>query len=219
MLDQTIIYIAFLIFASLVLLLIALVISYIWLINKYLELKKGGKKEVDPEEILSKARQKSREILEEANIEAKNIISRAEKFLEDYQEELGEEIRKANDIYAKVYRESLNSIQQESYAMLKNIPNELKVFMVSAIDGFRATLAKEVQDAQQKILKSLEDSVVSAQHEIEKYKEARKRQIDENAVEYIAELTKRVLSKEISLEEHEKLVLKALEEAKKQDVF
>ena len=45
------------------------------------------------------------------------------------------------------------------------------------------------------------------------------REIDESIVMILKEVARKVLAKEISQEEHEKLVLKALEEAKRQGGF
>lgn len=217
--ESMILYIAILVFIALTLLLTALVIAYLRLVNKYLELKEAKEKGVDPEELLSAARIKSQKILEEAIIRANKIISQSQVFLEEHNKDLLQILNKVSEMYAKRYQESLGLVQEEAIKMLQNIPNDLKVFMVSAIDGFRETLTKEVEKTQKEVADSLRESIIAAQHEIERYKEERKREIDERIVEYVAEVTKRVLRKEISIDEHEKLVLKALEEAKRQGIF
>ena len=58
-----------------------------------------------------------------------------------------------------------------------------------------------------------------AESEVQEYKSARLKQIEESLVYILENIAKRVLVKEISQDEHEKLVLKALEEAKRQGIF
>ncbi len=218
-LDQVIIYIFIFVFASLVLFFVALVIAYVKLINRYLDLKQGKDKGLDPQELIAKANLRSQKILQNASLKAQEIIAESERFLEREDSNLSLKLDKINEIYVKRYSEALQIIQEETLKILQNIPNDLKVFLISAVDDFRATLTKDAVKAQDQITKSLQESLVAAQHELEKYKEARKRQVDEEILNLVVEVTKRVLGKEISLDEHEKLVLKSLEEAKREKLF
>lgn len=206
-------------FTALVFLLISLFVSYLRIVRKYIALKEGEDQGTDVHTIIARAQFRAQKILEEASLQRKEIISKSQEFLEKEQASLIQELEKSNALYAKKYEEVLKILEDESLRMLRNIPNEIKMFMISAIDGFRASLVQSVGDEQKKVVKILQESLIQAQHEIEKYKEARKREIDERALELVGEVTKRVLNRQISLDEHEKLVLKALDEAKRQGIL
>jgi len=215
--NQTIILLIFASFFLLICVLVFVLLLYLKLNQRYqeLELEKGK----DPKLILARAEFRAQKILEQANQEAKKLVEETENFLRKHQAFLSEELRRSSDAYLKVYNENLSQIQKDTYKMIQNIPNDIKTYIITAIDGFRLSLSHDAAQTQQKIAQKLEESLISAQHEIERYKEERKREIDEKLFEFVKEVVKRVLGKQISIDEHEKLVLKALEEAKRQGFF
>lgn len=210
--DSSLVYIFIFIFVALTLLLISVVVIYLRIVNKYIDLKEGRNQALDPKVVLEKAQQKSEAILEDAHIKARDIINKADEFLVKQQEVLSKDLEKVNDIYVKEYQKQLASIISTSAKVLENVPNDVKTFMVQAVDDFRVALSQEVAKAQSETSKAMQDAYKKAQEDIDKYKEVRMRQIDASAAELVAVVTRKVLGKEISTDEHEKLVVKALEE-------
>lgn len=217
--NQTFLYIIILIAVALVLLLVGVVISYLRMINKYLKLKEGRDSQLDPQTILANSQLKAQKILEDAHVQARAIMAKSENFLKDEEGQVAKELERVSQIYAKAYEQALSNMQQDSLKMFANIPQDIKLFVVKALDDFRVTLASEVARAQTQTLSALAASIKGAQAEIEKYKAERMHQVDESAVKLISEVTRKVLGKSISLDEHEKLVMRALEEAKRQGIL
>lgn len=217
--DQSLIYIALLILVSLALLLISLLILYVRLLNRYLAVKEGRSKEVDPARHLAEAQIRAQKILEEAHFKARETVEKSNQFLKLEESAVVTTLEKANLNFTKLYSDALSQITKDSGKILQALPQEIKLLMVSSIDNFRQSLQKEVAATQAKVADSMSQSFKAAEAEVENYKKLRQTQIDKEAVKLVVEVTKKVLGKEISTDEHEKLVLKSLEEAKRQGIL
>ena len=216
---QTLVYLAIFIAIALVLLLIGVVVSYLRLINKYLALKEGRDTQLDPRVIIATAQAKAQKVVEDAHVAARETLAKSDKYLQGESGLVAKELERMGQIYAKTYEEALINMQQASLRTFANIPQDIKLFVVKALDDFRLTLSAEVARAQTQTLAALEQSIKGAEAEIDKYKEGRMRQIDVSAAKLVTEVTRKVLGKSISVDEHEKLVMRALEEAKRQNIF
>jgi vacuolar-type H+-ATPase subunit H len=217
--DQNLVYIFIFISIAVSLLLIVVVAIYLRLVNKYIDLKEGRNKEDDPRVMIEKAQQKSDQLLADAHIRSREIVSKADDFLAKQQTVLSQDLEKVNQIYVKEYQKELTNIKETSAKVLQNMPNDVKTFMIQAVDDFRLALSQEVTRAQSEASKVMQEAYKKALTDIDKYREERMKQIDESAGDLVAQVTKRVLGKEITSDEHEKLVVKALEEAKKQGIL
>jgi flagellar biosynthesis/type III secretory pathway protein FliH len=103
--------------------------------------------------------------------------------------------------------------------MIQNIPQDIKITLISVIDSFRLSLTDEIKRAQSEANKVVMDAYKESLASIERYKQERMKQVDDSILDIVKEVTKKVLSKTLTIEEHEKLVYKALEEAKRQKVI
>lgn len=217
--DQSIIYILVLLLVSIILLCIGLLAMYFRLVKRYEELRHGKEANIDPETLLSQARLRSQQILEEAHTKSIQILARSEEIVKKDNGIIAQELQKLHENYAKTYKEAIDNTKNVAEKMIQNIPQDVKVSLISAIDGFRLSLAHEVNKAQQLASGAIREAYEKAAQEVNKYKEERMAQVDRSILLIVKEVTEKVLSKSVSLEEHEKLVQKSLEEAKKQKVF
>lgn len=206
--------IIFIIFAvSFGLLLVGVVFTYFWLVKKYLTLQ-HRKAEFD----LQKG-EEAQNIIKNANIKAEEIISQAQEFNVQQQDRLQKTLNEATQTYAKSYQDALAKTQNISATMLHNISNDIKKGVVGEIDVFRNSLQQEVVKSKDEIRKAIAEAFQKADSEVESYKKARMQQVDKEILVMVRRVAEKVLAKEIGIDEHEKLVLKALEEAKKQGIF
>jgi len=217
--ELTIVYIAILIFVSLLLLLIGIVVTYIRLTRKYLDLKEGRIKDVDPMTLLANAQGEAQKMLVDANSQAQQILAKAKEFMSTGESTLTSEMKNVSQIYANKYGLTLKEIETESLKMLQNIPEDVRKILGSEITNIKIALTEEAKKAENDAKAIVVDAYKKAEAEVESYKSERFRQIDESVLFILKELARKVLAKEISQEEHEKLVLKALDEAKRQNVF
>lgn len=163
-------------------------------------------------QIVDEALSKERKIIEDASSEASQILSHTHqvnqgavnvinqalhKMAEDIQNNAG----KTSQEYFVHYQEALKHIAQQTVNELQSDTRKLQTDLDAQLKDFRNSLLPSIQK------------------EIEEYKEARFREIDRSARSVVERVTKEVLNKSISSEDHEKLVLESLEKAKSQGIF
>ena len=216
--DQSLIYIVFLVLASLILLLVGIITSYLRLISKLTSFK-GEKSAVDTGNLLIQAQIRAQKILEEAHVKAREMLTRNDSFSKDLETKIEEELAKSMKMYVDKYDETLEKTEKESIKVLQNIPSDIKTLFLKEIEVVRQNLSQEVQKVEKDARQIVMDAYQKVEAEVEKYKLERIKQVDESIILILKDVARKVLSKEINKEEHEKLVLKALEEAKRQGVF
>lgn len=119
---------------------------------------------------------------------------------------------KALSIIAQAYGEEIQKMAQE---MAVGFKNEALVEMAR----FKTELEEKVLITEGAAEKVLNAELVEVKAEIERYKESQKVAIDAKVHEVIVTVTKEVLGKSIDTRAHEDLILKALEDAKRQNLF
>jgi F0F1-type ATP synthase membrane subunit b/b' len=119
---------------------------------------------------------------------------------------------KALSIIVQAYGEEIQKIAAE-------IAVEFKNEALLEVSRFKEELEKRVlvtEDAAERVLDAEFDEV---KKEVQSYKQAKISQIDSQAKEVLIDVTKKVLGKSIDLRAHEDLVIKSLEDAKRQNLF
>lgn len=222
--ESTIVYLIILVVSAVGLISIGVVVAYLRLVSKYakvLEEQTSLKSSLtrEKEEILEEAAVQSAKILEEARSKAQEIVRNAEIFGTEEKEKFSKEIEKVTESWALEYRQVLQEAQNQIVTTAQNISKDIRGESLKEIEIFRTALQVELAKSQEKTRIMMENAHNAIEGEVQKYKELRLKQVDETIFELVKEVLKKVLGKEISPEEHEKLVMKFLEEAKRQDVF
>jgi vacuolar-type H+-ATPase subunit H len=207
--DQYTLYAVLLVFCALVLLLIAMIVVYIRLVNKLAKGKDEGQDKVGDANVQAKR------IIASANDKAQQIIANAELFSSEEKKKFEEGINKSIHNYASQYNQVLSNSQNELEKVLSAIPNTIKENVGIQLDNFNKLLQTEVVNSREKLTAGVEAIFKTTESEIEKYKAQRLTLLDNSIIRVVEEVSKRVLAKQISLAEQEKLVMKALEEAKR----
>jgi hypothetical protein len=99
------------------------------------------------------------------------------------------------------YKASLKQVTDNSLSGFQNVTQELELDLQMQIKNFR-----------QEVLANIEK-------EVEAYKTAKIRRIDQASVVLVERVAQQVLNKSLTIEDHENLVLKSLDKAKKEGVF
>jgi len=217
--DQSIIFIFILIFIALTLALVALLLAFVKLSKSYMDTKEGKDKYPDPKILLLRAHVKSQKITEEAVDKAAQIVSSAETLKAGKVDNIEKEIEKADATYLKIYQESIAKIQDESLKGLQNLPEYIKALLSREALGIKDELSTQIKKAQEDAKQMVLEAYKKADQEVASYRKMRLDALDNTIVNIVQAVSRKVLTKEIDPNEHEKLVLKALEEAKKQNVF
>ncbi|GAF70001.1 unnamed protein product, partial [marine sediment metagenome] len=191
------------------------------LTKKYMLLKEEKVKasETPRTDSLKRTQIEAQKLIDEASQKAQEIIRNTKTFTDKSTNLLTQEIQNATQNYAVLYGETLRRIQDESVKIVATIPNDVKESVINELTSLRSILQDELKRSQEEARKIIGQVYKEVETEIENYKEKRMKQLDDSILEIVEQVSRKVLAKEISLEEHEKLVMKALEEAKRQEIF
>lgn len=116
---------------------------------------------------------------------------------------------------SKIAEESKNKIEELNRAAEKELAGIQEVNL-KASEVLSKDLAQKFAKVYQSVQDSLGKKVVETEKEIENYKKERLKEIDQKIYQMLGEVAKKTIGKAIDLSEHEKLVMEALEKAKKE---
>jgi len=202
----------------------AIVIYYTRTVRKLQTLNK--EKDITQKEIL----QKSDLILEEAREKALKIVSDANLFDDSTKKLFDQELKRIQEgqvnTLEKLSYDLLNSYQKEltdlkdnNIKIVNNISKDIESSTVSELKDFKEILKKETFESQKIVEGKIEEAYKAAQKDIEDYKIVQLKKVEGQIYEIIQNVSKIVLGKTLSLQEHEQLVMDALEKAKKEEVI
>jgi hypothetical protein len=217
--DQSLIYIVILIFTVLVLFLVGILYAYLKLVRNYLDVKEGRDRYPDPKALLLRAHAKAQKLIEDATEKASQIISSSETLKSKNLEDVQKQIEKAQIDSLKIYQNSVSKIQEDSLKVLQNVPEYIKALLSKEVLVVKDDLLDEIKIAHENAKKLITQAYQKADSEVADYKRVRMDALDKTIISMVQKISRKVLNKEIEPTEHEKLVLKALEEAKRQNIF
>ena len=103
--------------------------------------------------------------------------------------------------FATSYQSSLKQITTNSLSGFQNVTSQLEL-----------DLQKQIKDFRQTLLSNMEK-------EVDEYKVAKIRRIDQASIVLVQRVAQEVLNRSLTVEDHENLVARSLEKAKKEGVF
>ncbi len=169
--------------------------------------------------IIAKAQRKSEVLLENAVKEAELIISQTKNFRDELQKSLKEDVAYQASQFAQGYQGLLPEIKKYYQTgideQLRAFEDQLRVFTLDVEKTFKDkldTLANLLRD------QTLQEFTI-VQKELTDYKQAKMREIDERVKRIVKTAAAEVVGKTLSLADHQDLIMKALEKAKREGVF
>lgn len=204
--------------------LIILITSYVKVLKKYNLLlttqdrlkDHDHKKEI---EILENARQKAAKIIGDARFVEDKTKNEFHSKLETFSlNEVRDFEKAANDLLA-IYKQELKDLKTNTIKMASNITKDIESNTVSELKDFKEILKKETYASQKIVEEKIEEEYEQAKKEIEAYREERLKKVEDQIYNIIQNVSTLVLGKALSAQEHEQIILEALEKAKKQKVL
>jgi hypothetical protein len=111
------------------------------------------------------------------------------------------EANTTSEEFSKSYAASLQQVAKQSLADFQNVTHMME-----------EELQKQTREFRESLLPQLEK-------ELDDYKKLRLQQADRTVTHIIQEVSQQILNKSLPLEDHQRLLLEALEKAKKEGVF
>lgn len=187
--------------------------SYRQLIKKYFRLKEeqdqqARASQAEAGKIITQARQRSQE-----------LITQAEVFSEKMRQDFAQEISQAKKIQDRAYQSILKTIQSETANMLNNISNDITSQTSVQVQEFTTSLQKQILASQESVMAALKQDFQRVQAEIKAYQADMHQRIDDSVHQILASVSSKVLGKTLNIEDHEELILNALAQAKRENMF
>ena|SRR5579862_8948052 len=162
--------------------------------------------------VVDDALAKERKILDDATSEASQIISKTEfltdqskttldQALQQMEGQLEKDAGSTTGEFTKSYSSSLQKLTAQSLSEFQAITKNMGV-----------ELERQTKDYRESLLPGL-------QKELDDYKKLRIAQADRTITHVIQEVSQEILNKSLSVEDHERLLIEALEKAKKEGAF
>lgn len=179
---------------------------------------------------LSDTRERAAKIIDEANSKAIDIINKAnlseniasENFTEEIKHIASlqiEEFEKATSDFMKLYNLVLQDLKSKNIEVFQNVSKDIEVNTMAEIKNFKESMESLTSQSEKLVQKKIDSDYLIAKKEIQNYKEVEIKKIDQEIYELLEKVAKLVLGKALSLSEHEDLIRKSLEKAKKEGVF
>jgi len=214
--------------------LILLTVTLVYLYHLYSEERDFQKQQErvnhDAHIILELAQKKANGMIEEATLAAKHLIIDAEYVRNDLAKHIEQSIETVGTSAVELFKKDSKDIDEQYKHVFAQLKKEytqqtqealtsLQKLAVAELDTFSKNLKKETLNSQVFIGARINEEFETKQKEIESYKSQRMKQVDQTINALIAKVAEEVLGKVIPIDEHEQLVLEALENAKKEEVF
>jgi F0F1-type ATP synthase membrane subunit b/b' len=199
-------------------------ISYRKLIEKYERIRQsqeeaGRALEQEKAKVLEQGRLEAQKIISEAQANAAQLVAEAGTFSDQSREVLAQELKKVQAAEIDYYQKALQETKRAAQASLGGISKDVRDEVVRQIDAVRIGLTSEIQKAQSETRQILTSSYKKMEEEIAAYKKERLKAVDEKVFEILKAVSVKAIGKSLSFEDHEDAVLKALEEAKAENVL
>ncbi len=164
------------------------------------------RKEWDESEV--RVRKLAGRLLKEARARAAVIIGEAKVDAEKWQSVLDLEMNKITSGQLQEYKETIHSIS-------KNIAGD----MAKEAAEFKEALEMETLGVEREVAERLKTEYQTAEAEVAEYKRLKIAEINEKTKKALEKIGGQLLGKVFSVKEHEELILKTIDEARKQNVF
>lgn len=191
--------------------------------ERYVFLKTAKKFEKQLEKLMEGEVKKTMESLNQ------NIQAFTDQLIEYYSKEISvfptkmeeqfSQLSKTNEaIQDKLLKETENKIVQFGETYLKG-QNLMFQGIKNKTEDLSKNIADEIHWLYQASLEPLSEKVVQVEKNLDNYKKEKIKEIDQRIYQIIKEVAKKTIGRTIDLSLHEKLVMEALEKAKKEKFF
>lgn len=184
------------------------IVTFFVVVSYHKALKRQRELESEVEKLKASGSEAGRAIISAAQIKANEIITSSQI--------KGQEIIKASDIFSEKFK---TGFQTKLTEVLSNISQTINTEVQNEMQKFRAAVTEETSKVKDSLSAGMKVAYEKAQEEVNKYKIEMMARVNSVIYGIVEDAAKKSLGASLTREQHEKVILKALEEAKKQNVF
>lgn len=181
-------------------------------------------------DLLDEARQKAVKMIDDANSKAMDIINKTNLSTDIASDNFNQEVKriaslqikefeKATSDFLKLYTQVLQDLKSKNIEVFQNVSKDIETNTTAEIKNFTESMQELTTSSEKLVKKKIDADYSSVKKEIENYKEEEFKKVDQQIYELLEKVSKLALGKALNLSEHEDLIEKSLEKAKKEGVF
>lgn len=197
----------------LVFIVVLFAFGYLILLFKYLDLR--SKRKTYEKEAL----ERSQKIIDRAIVEASAIISKAQVLEEEVKSKISQSTDEISETQKDVYKNILNEVKNQLYEVVQKASYDIKQDAQEEIASFANSVREETLATESEVKSKISEEYANLERDLEEYKRSKMAETSEAVEKLVAEVSKKVFSESLTNENHKDLILRALEEAKRNNVF
>jgi len=183
-----------------------------------------------PTNIMDDAREKALRIIDDANGKALDIITKTNMSADIASENLNEQtmhaallqikqLEKATAEFSKLYSQTLQDLRSKNIEILQNVSQAIETNASEEIKSFRKSVEQLTVSSETLVKKKIDSDYEIVKKEIGSYKESELKKINDGIYTLLEKISRIVIGKALNLSDHEDLIMKSLEKAKKEGAF
>ena len=182
------------------------------------------------QEIEEKAQKDYQGILQTANKKAQEILFQATQI--KHESALGlqnatdgmiqnqtEALKQVSDILSKKHEEEINRINEENIKILINIYKDIEESAKTDFANYKKIIQQQTFEAEKIAQDRIRKEYEKLESEIQDLKQKKLQELNDNIYNFLSKISKEVIGKSLNMTEHEDLVVKALDKAKKEGIL
>lgn len=197
----------------LVFIILIFAVGYVVLLFKYMDLR--SKRKTYEKEAL----ERSQKIIDRSIVEASSIISKAQVLGEEVRTKISDSTSQISDNQKEIYQKVLNEVRNQLYEVVQKASQDIKNDAQEEIASFANSVREETIATETEVKTKISQEYVNLERDLEEYKRTKMLEAAEQVEKLISVVSKKVFSESLTPENHKDLILRALEEAKKNNVF
>lgn len=180
--------------------------------------------------LLDEARKTAAKMIDDANSRAIDIINKANLSSEIASSTFNQQIshiassqikkfEKDSADFMNLYHQILLELKSKNIEMFQSLSKNIETDTIGEVKNFKDSMENLTLSSQNLVREKIKADYETAQKDIENYKNEELKKIDGQIYSLLERISNLVLGKTVSLSDHEDLILKSLEIAKKEGVF
>lgn len=205
--------------------------AFYYILKKQIEIQRKERRiEKEAAMTIEKAQQHAEQIIAEAAKSAQDLLKETKSFKDGIEKDLKTSLDTEVNDYKSTLNEKLSTVLTNYQKVLSQTGNFyadsikeagtlLKDMQQKNAESFKNVVEDETLSAKFYIQRKVNEEIEKANKEIEEYKKDQQKRIQESLRKLIINLSEEVFEGSLTMEQQEKLILRALEEAKKNNVL
>jgi F0F1-type ATP synthase membrane subunit b/b' len=201
-----------------------MIVSYFKLLKSYDNvMKKQREMEVNvhqqSEKLLKAAQEQSQTIITQANAKAQQIVSQAEIFNDATQDKINEILARFLQQQTEIFKQLFDQVRLETQNRMNGMGEQMQKQAEEQLGTVSRQFGLAMTEAQKQAQQQLELAYTQAHKGLEAYKQQRIKHLNEVMGQFIEQVATRFLKTKLSSQEHEQILMEALDEAASQHLF